>query len=484
VEARRSSWTPLNLLAETARATRDLRMASVTDRMLLLDRTGDTAVDGLVALHDPATVHPAHAWRAKWTSPRMLEDERTLLAAAAAPTRALANPTMVRAYLGVAVTPPDHRPPMPAMDLPHLTTEQARAVDQVLGQSRVVQVLVGPAGSGKTTTLRVLSTIWQRTTDPGHVQALAPSATAAATLQAALGVPCETTAKWLHESTGPGAQQRARMLEVARAAGTTAGTTLAVELALTQQRWTLPRGGLLIVDEASLTDTRTLAELARQADAAGARVLLVGDPAQHDPVGAGGAFGLLARHTRHAQLAGLHRYTHPWEAQATLQLRNGNPAALHEYAAHHRCTPPPPAHPPTPSATSSSTPLSPRGRPTKPPASTRCCWPPTPPPPPSSTPAPAPSAWRPARSPPTACHSATAPPRHRRPHPHPPQHPRTHRHRPALDPQRRPLHVTAIHPDGSLSAHRRATQPRTAGSRPRFASPPPTWPSTSTSATP
>ena len=336
MEARRSSWTPLSLLAETARATRDARMASVTDRMLLLDHTRDQATDGLVALHDPAAVHPAHAWRARWTSPAVLDDERTLLAAAATPTRALANPNVVRVYLEVAVTRPDQRPPMPPMDLPHLTGEQARAIHEVLAQSRVVQVLVGPAGSGKTTTLRVLSTIWQHTTEPGHVQALAPSATAAATLGAALGVPCETTAKWLHESSGPAAQQRARMLEVARAAGTTAGSALAVELILAQQRWTLPRGGLLIVDEASLTDTRTLAELARQAEDAGARVLLVGDPHQHGAVGAGGAFGMLARHTRHAELAGLHRYQHAWEAQATLQLRNGNPAALPEYADHQR----------------------------------------------------------------------------------------------------------------------------------------------------
>jgi len=336
VEARRSSWTPLNLMAETARATREVRMASVMDRMLLLDHTRDTALEGLVALHDPTAVHPAHAWRAKWTSPAILDAERTLLAAAAAPTQALANPNLVRAYLGVAVTPPDQRPPTPPMDLPHLTAEQARAIDQTLAQARLVQVLVGPAGSGKTTTLRVLSTIWAHTTEPGTVQALAPSATAAATLQAALGVPCETTAKWLHESTGPAAQTRAQMLQVASAARTAAGTALARDLIVEQQRWTLPQGGLLIVDEASLTDTRTLAELARQAEAAGARVLLVGDPAQHGAVGAGGAFGLLARHTRHAQLAGLHRYTHAWEAQATLRLRNGDPAALHDYITHHR----------------------------------------------------------------------------------------------------------------------------------------------------
>ena len=41
---------------------------------------------------------------------------------------------------------------------------------------------------------------------------LAPSAAAAQELSTALGVRCETTAKWLHETIGPGGQQRAATL--------------------------------------------------------------------------------------------------------------------------------------------------------------------------------------------------------------------------------------------------------------------------------
>ena len=52
-------------------------------------------------------------------------------------------------------------------------------------------------------------------------------------------------------------------------------------------------GDLLILDEASLAGTFALDRLVAQARQAGAKILLVGDPAQLGAVGAGGAFGLL-----------------------------------------------------------------------------------------------------------------------------------------------------------------------------------------------
>ncbi len=205
VEARRSSWTPLNLMAETARATREVRMASVMDRMLLLDRTRDEATEGLVALHDPTTVHPAHAWRAKWTSPAVLDAEQALLAATHTPAVAIEE-TFVARVLDTAGTPMGDY-----YGLPDLSGEQAAAVTHLATQPTRLRVLEGPAGSGKTTTLRALAVLWQARAGQGSVIGLAPSASAAATLQAALGVTCENTAKWLHETTGPAGQQRAAL---------------------------------------------------------------------------------------------------------------------------------------------------------------------------------------------------------------------------------------------------------------------------------
>ena len=101
-----------------------------------------------------------------------------------------------------------------------------------------------------------------------------------------------------------------------------------------QDQWRLAPGQLVIVDEASLADTRTLAALVTQAGAAHAKVLLVGDHLQRGSVDAGGAFAMLARRGPTAELTTLWRFTHPWEARASLELRHAQPTALDAYERH------------------------------------------------------------------------------------------------------------------------------------------------------
>ena len=232
--------------------------------------------------------------------------------------------------------------------LARLSPDQAAAVAQLCTDGRAVQVLVGPAGTGKTTTLKVIARLWGR--DPrnavGHpaVIGLAPSATAAARLSEALRIPCETTAKWLHETTGPAGQERAALLaDLATPRPTPADREQRRARAVAWQRlnaeadrWRLHTGQLLIVDEASLAGTLDLDAIVTQARASGAGVLLVGDQHQLSAVQAGGAFGLLARRTRTAELSGLWRFRHRWEADATRALRHGDPDALDTYTAHGR----------------------------------------------------------------------------------------------------------------------------------------------------
>jgi AAA domain len=68
----------------------------------------------------------------------------------------------------------------------------------------------------------------------------------------------------------------------------------------------------------------------------GAKLLLVGDHRQLGSVPAGGAFGLLVRRGKTVALEGLWRFQHRWEAQATRQLRNGDPACIETYHQHGR----------------------------------------------------------------------------------------------------------------------------------------------------
>ena len=104
----------------------------------------------------------------------------------------------------------------------------------------------------------------------------------------------------------------------------------------------LPAGGVLVVDEASMADTRTLTWLLHRTQKAGGTLVLVGDPAQLPEVGAGGLFTALARHPQTHRLVGNQRQTEAWEQRALADLRAGDPtSAIAAYAEHGRIHPAP-----------------------------------------------------------------------------------------------------------------------------------------------
>ena len=80
-----------------------------------------------------------------------------------------------------------------------LSFDQAVAVEQIATSGRYLDVLVGPAGTGKSTTMAGLRAVWEEEHRPGSVLGLAPSAAAAEMLAAELCIDTETTAKWLYE---------------------------------------------------------------------------------------------------------------------------------------------------------------------------------------------------------------------------------------------------------------------------------------------
>jgi hypothetical protein len=86
-----------------------------------------------------------------------------------------------------------------------------------------------------------------------------------------------------------------------------------------------------------MAGTLELDSLTVQARAVGAKVLLVGDPAQLSPVAAGGAFRLLVTDRADApELVDVRRFRHEWERTASLALREGQPTAAHRYFRHGR----------------------------------------------------------------------------------------------------------------------------------------------------
>ncbi|WP_244928499.1 MobF family relaxase [Nocardioides sp. W7] len=304
VSVKRSVWSHWNLLAEAAKQTMDLRFSTTTDRETVLAMVVDAAQLQSISLTPPelapspvrflrddgtSIFRPRHA--VKYSSTGVLDAEARLLDRAEATTAPTVQPSVVTRVLA--------RTPVP------LSGEQHRALASITGSGRQVDLLVGPAGAGKTTAMRALRAAWTTGHGPGSVVGLAPSAAAAQALADDLGIACDNTAKWLHEFDHGRTRFRA--------------------------------GQLVIVDEATLAGTTTLDRITGIAATAGAKVLLVGDPHQLQSVDAGGAFALLVdRRTDTPELTEIHRFTHEWEKQASLALRRGEVEVISTYAHQDR----------------------------------------------------------------------------------------------------------------------------------------------------
>ena len=187
------------------------------------------------------------------------------------------------------------------------------------GGGDFLSVLTAPAGAGKTSTLGAAARAWQ---DAGYqVVGLAPSARAAAELGAATSGPTDTLAKWLHTHDRTGHDTPAGTPGAAGSSGLDART-------------------VVIVDEASMASTLDLDPLIAAAAQAGAKVVLVGDPVQIGVVnGLGGMLAALARAGHGVELAEIHRFSQPWERQASLALRQGKADALADYRTAGRLHP-------------------------------------------------------------------------------------------------------------------------------------------------
>jgi conjugative relaxase-like TrwC/TraI family protein len=188
-----------------------------------------------------------------------------------------------------------------------LDVMQRDAAAAVAGNDRLV-LIVGPAGTGKTTMLR--AAVNDLDNQQRSVYGVSPTAQAARTLERETGMPCDTVAKLLHEWTRPDRPPEAR--------------------------WNLPTGCTLIIDEAGMLGTGNLDQLIELAEHKRWRIAAVGDPKQLQAVGRGGMFNELCSTGRTIQLKQVHRFQEPWEAHASLLLRNGDPRALDIYQAHHR----------------------------------------------------------------------------------------------------------------------------------------------------
>jgi hypothetical protein len=189
-----------------------------------------------------------------------------------------------------------------------LRLDQATAAFLALTSPRRAELIVGPAGTGKTYTAVRIGDAW-RAAGMGEVYGVAAtSAGRNVMLEAGIRV-AENAAQFLGHLPG---QRQAR-----------GATSLA------------PRS-LLILDEASTTSMPDLADIVRHAAWSGAKVVITGDHAQLGAVQSGGGMAMLARKLGHTQLTEAVRFRNDWEGAASLAIRAGDVSALGVYDAHGR----------------------------------------------------------------------------------------------------------------------------------------------------
>jgi conjugative relaxase-like TrwC/TraI family protein len=278
------------LLAQHKVFTRTHLVADLAPRLYGHDPAElDQALDHLLASRDIVPLIGLRGVREQsYTTAEVLAAERTIavtveaLAERAGPE---VSPALVEAALAAQEDALGHR----------LTDGQRAVVEHLCTSGKGVALVVGAAGSGKTTALDAATAALHAA---GYeVVGTATSGQAARTLQTEAGVPART---------------------------------------LASLRWGLDHGTIrldertvVVVDETSMVDDANLAPLLLAVRHTGASVMLIGDPHQLDAVGPGGALrSLLEVHPDlTVTLDGNVRQRDPDEREALLMLRHGYVAA-------------------------------------------------------------------------------------------------------------------------------------------------------------
>ncbi|MEV0950879.1 MobF family relaxase [Promicromonospora sp. NPDC050249] len=310
VAGKRATWTTYHLQAEATRLAREHAPTGTDLLALAVTITGHAVADSLqitppdlneppdvMRRKDGESVYFVHGYT-RYTSLAVLEAEDQLLAAARTAGGLIIEPTevdraieRVRAETGRVLNPGQ------------------RELVAHFAASTVLAAGIGPAGTGKTTAMRALAAAVQDA--GGKLIALAPSAAAAEVLGADLGITAETLDMFLLANQGAGGKRL-------------------------RERLTVGEGTVVLVDEASLAGTLALAQVLAITRQAGGSVRLLGDPAQLGAVAAGGALRLIAEQAGAAELTEIHRFHTTGEAEASLQLRDGDHRGLDFYVTRHR----------------------------------------------------------------------------------------------------------------------------------------------------
>lgn len=184
---------------------------------------------------------------------------------------------------------------------PHLSDEQRAAVKHI-AQSERLAIVRGIAGTGKTTMLSAAREAAEA--DDVRIVGAALSGKAARELEDGSGIPSRTLASW-ERSWAAGYEQ-------------------------------LTRGDILIVDEAGMVGARQMGRVLEAVERAKAKLVLVGDERQLQPIEAGAAFrnikDRVGERIGAVELTEVRRAQVDWQGEATQAFGRGDAAkALDAY---------------------------------------------------------------------------------------------------------------------------------------------------------
>ncbi|MEE3499845.1 Ti-type conjugative transfer relaxase TraA [Acidiphilium acidophilum] len=166
-----------------------------------------------------------------------------------------------------------------------LADEQRAAIAHITGPERIAAT-VGLAGAGKSTMLAAAREAWGAQGFQVHGAALAGKA--AEGLEESSGIVSRTLASWSRgwergfDQLGP--------------------------------------SSVFVIDEAGMVGSKQLSRFITEADRAGAKIVLVGDPEQLQPIGAGAAFRAVAERIGCVELEGVRRQRDGWQRAASVDF--------------------------------------------------------------------------------------------------------------------------------------------------------------------
>jgi conjugative relaxase-like TrwC/TraI family protein len=243
----------------------------------------------------------------RYTTAEFLDREAAFIDSALRTDAPRLDPERARELVGMSVEEAK-RAALEGRDVPESETprpfqDQADAIVGLLTSGRRVDPLIGAAGTGKSFTVSRFADIW-RAEMGTPVLGLTIAQNAANVLKGEGLDDAVNSARWLTQ--------------------------------VNQGEASLIPGQAIVLDEANMMDTDTLTQIRQLADAAGCKIVPAGDHRQLSAVGAGGLIRRLVDVGGSQQLTTVVRFREEWEREASVQLRDGMPEALHAYEHHGR----------------------------------------------------------------------------------------------------------------------------------------------------